>query len=79
MIDSGASGTFISTSFVQQHRIATQHKKNGGYLLSAVDSLALPDVDSKTMPLQLGIQQHREEIVLDVIPIARYDIVLGTP
>jgi hypothetical protein len=45
----------------------------------AVDSLLLPDVDSETTLLSLTIQQHYETIVLDVVPIARHDIVLGTP
>ena len=53
MIDSGASGMFISERFVQQHGIATRKKKNGGYELVAVDSSSLPDVDSKTMLLPL--------------------------
>ena len=79
MIDSGASGTFIATQFVRNSGIATRKKKNGGYEVTAVDGSFLPDVDSETMPLPLRIQQHDEEIVLDVIPMARHDIVLGAP
>ena len=79
MIDSGASGTFISSRFVSHHGIATRKKKNGGYELTAVDGSSLPDVDSETMPLQLIFQQHHETVVLDVVPMARHDIVLGTP
>ena len=79
MIDSGASGTFISEKFVQQHGLATCKKKDGGYELSAVDGSPLPDVDSETTPLSLKFQQHHEKIVLDVVPMARHDIVLGTP
>ena len=79
MIDSGASGTFISSWFVSHHGIATRKKKNGGYELTAVDGSSLPDVDSETMPLQLIFQQHHETVVLDVVPMARHDIVLGTP
>ncbi len=45
----------------------------------AVDGSPLPDVSSETMPLRLTIQKHHEEVVLDVVPIARHDIVLGTP
>ncbi len=53
MIDSGASGMFISAQFVQRHRIATRRKKDSGYAVAAVDGSPLPDVDSETMPLQL--------------------------
>ena len=79
MIDSGASGTFISQQFVQRNGIATRKKIDGGYELTAVDGSSLPDVDSETMPLHLAFQQHYEKIVLDIVPIARHDIVLGTP
>ncbi len=79
MIDSGASGTFISAQFVKHHGIATRKKKDGGYEVTAVDGSSLPDVDSETMPLQLTFQKHHEEVVLDVIPMARHDVVLGTP
>ena len=79
MINSGASGMFIAAQFVRQHGIATRRKKDGGYELTAVDGSSLPDVDSETMPLQLVFQQHHETVVLDVVPMARHDIVFGTP
>jgi len=79
IINSGASGMFIAAQFVKQHEIATRRKKDGGYELTAVDGSSLPDVDSETMPLQLVFQQHHETVVLDVVPMARHDIVLGTP
>ncbi len=47
--------------------------------MAAVDGSPLPDVDSETMPLQLVFRQHYEIAVLDVMPIARHDVVLGTP
>ena len=31
------------------------------------------------MPLPLAFQGHHEEIVLDIVPMARHDVVLGTP
>ena len=46
--------------------------------MTAVEGSSLPDGDSETMPLQLAFQEHTEEIVLDVVPIARHDVVLGT-
>ena len=53
MIDSGASGTFVSGEFVKRHGIATRKKQDGGYSLIAVDGLALPSVDNKTVLLSL--------------------------
>jgi len=44
-----------------------------------VDGLSLSEVDSKTMPLVLAIQRHHETISLDIVNIASYDIVIGTP
>ena len=70
---------FISTDFVRRHRIATYKKKDNGYELMAVNGLDLPRVDSETMPLPLSFLEHYEKVTLDVVPIARHDIVLGTP
>jgi len=44
---------FILAQFVNYYGIATRKKKDGGYKLTAVNSLLLPDVDSKTILLQL--------------------------
>jgi hypothetical protein len=52
MIDSGASGNFISTSIVTRFEIATLSKEHG-YELMAIDGLALPGVTKETVPLQL--------------------------
>ena len=79
MIDSGASGSFISADFVRRTGIATRRMKYGGYGLTAVDGSQLPRVDSETMPLVLAFPGHTETITLDVLPMARHDIVLGTP
>jgi hypothetical protein len=78
MIDSGASGNFISKRLVDKHGIATR-KKRKGYELIAVDGSPLPNVDNETTSLPMAIQRHHEEVVLDVVEMARHDIVLGTP
>ena len=70
---------FILERFIYQYGIATRKKKNSGYELVAIDGLALPNVDSETMPLLLTFQKYNEKVILDIVPIARYDIVLGTP
>ena len=70
---------FISERLVRQLGIATRKKQDGGYDLKAVDGSDLPSVDSETMPLPLVFQAHHEEVVLDIVPMARHDVVLGTP
>jgi hypothetical protein len=52
MIDSRASGNFISTLIVTRFKIATLSKEHG-YELMAIDGLALPRVIRETVPLQL--------------------------
>jgi hypothetical protein len=54
MIDSGASGNFISTAIVTRFRIATKSKEHG-YELVAVDGLALPGVIEETLPIELVV------------------------
>ena len=78
MIDSGASGNFISTSTVNRFGLATQSKEHG-YELVAIDGLALPGVSEETVPLQLVTQRHHEDIILDVVEMANHHIVLGMP
>ena len=78
MIDSGASGNFISTATVARFRIATKSKEHG-YELMAVDGSALPGVTEETLPIELVVQSYHEEIILDVVEMANYHIVLGMP
>ena len=52
MIDSGASGNFISTIAVARFRIATKSKEHG-YELMAIDGSALPGVIEETLPIEL--------------------------
>ncbi|CAD0055203.1 unnamed protein product [Aureobasidium pullulans] len=78
MIDSGASGNFISTSTVNRFGLATQSKEHG-YELVAVDGSALPGVSEETVPLQLVTQRHHEDIIFDVVEMTNHHIVLGMP
>ena len=78
MIDSGASGNFISTAAVTRFRIATKSKEHG-YELMAVDGSALPGVTEETLRIELVVQSHHEDIILDVVEMANHHIVLGMP
>ena len=79
LIDSGASGMYISEGLVRRLGLATRKKKDGGYDLIAVDGSDLPSVDSETMPLSLVFWKHYERVILDIVPMAGHDVVLGTP
>ena len=79
MIDSGATGTFISSRLVEKFGITTR-KKQDDYELSVVDGSQLETrVDKETEPLPVAIQQHHEELTFDVVPMASHDIILGMP
>ena len=54
IIDSGASGNFISISIVTRFRIVTKSKEYR-YELVAIDGLALPSVIEETLPIKLVI------------------------
>jgi hypothetical protein len=54
IIDSGASGNFISTATVTRLRIATKSKEHG-YELVAIDDLALPSVIEETLLIELVV------------------------
>ena len=63
---------------MRQKGLATRKKQNR-YKLIIVNSSQLPDIDNKTILLLLALQQHYEEIVLDITNIASHDVVLGIP
>lgn len=45
----------------------------------AVDGSALPGVTEETLPIELVVQSHHEDIILDVVEMANHHIVLGMP
>ena len=45
----------------------------------AIDGLALPGVTEETLPIELVIQSHHKDIILDVVEMANHQIVLGIP
>ncbi len=80
MIDSGATGNFVSRTLVQSAGLPTRKKKEP-YSLQMADGseLSTGSIGEETTSLHLAIQRHREEISLDVVGMATHHIILGMP
>ena len=80
MIDSGASGNFVSKTLVQSIDLPTRTKKDY-YRLQLIDgsSLSAGKVDEETFPLPMSIQRHHEEFAFDVVEMATHNVILGIP
>ena len=82
MIDSGATGNFMSESFARKHKIPTQEKRNP-YQLTVVDRTPLSNnqgqVTKETKNLRLCVDSTTigsEEFDLVQIP---HEVILGLP
>jgi transposase InsO family protein len=77
MIDSGANGNFMSPEYASRHQIPTRDKEKP-YSLALADGtpIAHGKVRTETQSVTLDIEDHQEQIVLDVTPI-KFDIILG--
>ena len=80
IIDSGATGNFISRDLVRSADLPTRKKKQQ-YDLQMADGLILLTgrVDEETASLLVTIQRHHKEITFDVIRMATYHVILGMP
>jgi RNase H-like domain found in reverse transcriptase/Reverse transcriptase (RNA-dependent DNA polymerase)/Integrase zinc binding domain/Chromo (CHRromatin Organisation MOdifier) domain/Aspartyl protease len=82
MIDSGATGNFISQSVIKESKLPTRTKA-GPYRLTVVDGTEAGDnhgwIDVETPRGTLTFPGHEEWISLDVAPIGRHEIILGMP
>ena len=76
-IDSGAIGNFIHPRFISQNNIPTT-KRSSILSLVSVTGEKFFDSDS-TANITLTINNHSEQIPLEVAPIGRHDIILGLP
>jgi len=82
MIDSGATGNFISNTFVTKNHIPYQAKEKPYELAMADESPSNYGdgwVRMETKESTLTIGQHSERINLDITRIPRHDIILGIP
>ena len=82
MVDSGATGNFMSEGLIQKKRFPTRLKYEP-YDLVVIDGNPLPSgdgkVDTETRPLPVATQQHHEELTFDIVRMATHDIVLRMP
>ena len=80
MIDSGATGNFISRDLVRSADLPTRKKKQQYDLQMADGSiLSTGRVDEETTSLPVAIQRHHEEITFDVVGMATHHVILGMP
>ena len=81
MIDSGATGNYVSTRYAQQKHIRLRQKESS-YGLTLADGQPVSQnqgkVSRETDPLGLSIGRHHEKIVLDLVDI-KHDVILGIP
>lgn len=82
MIDSGASGNFLSQRIADGLGFGIR-KKEEPYNLTVVDGSPLPSgngrVELETYPLPVAIHKHHEELTFDIVGMATHDVVLGMP
>jgi hypothetical protein len=79
MIDSGASGNFITQDTVERNQLPTQ-RKNQAYRLRVVDGTTTQGtVDTETQLITTAVMTHREVIRFDVLEHANYPVILGKP
>src|SRR5438270_12057712 len=76
MIDSGASGNFMTPKYAKRHKLQTQTKKHP-YELRVVDGMLIlqynGEVNQETHPLTTRIHYHEEAHQLDIANLASYD------
>lgn len=77
MIDSGSSGNFVSSTFVQSHSIFVSHNHSPQAILLADGAQQLTQGTANSLNLQLG--RYSESLDLTVLPLSGYDVILGMP
>jgi hypothetical protein len=79
MIDSGATGNFMSPDTVK--RLNVPVRSINPYDLTVVDGTDhdAGKVTKGTIPTKMTIGRHTEEIQMDVVPMGRHEAILGMP
>src|SRR3954449_10461692 len=77
LIDSGSSGNFVREKFANFSKLPLQ-TKNTLYQVKLADKTTL-DVNQSAPHVKLQIQDHRDTINLDVLPLKGNDVILGKP
>src|SRR4051794_18154557 len=77
LINSSSSGNFIREKFANSAQLLL-HLKNTLYQVKLADKTTL-DVNRAAPHTKLQIQDHRDTIDLDVLPLEGNDVILGKP
>lgn len=82
LIDSGATSNFVHIDFVKQHNIPQKAKKRP-IPLEVADGrpISTGHITHSTTELTLVIRNtdHEEQIMLDIAPLGRHQVILGIP
>jgi hypothetical protein len=79
MVDSGASGNFINKDFVEKYKI-TKTKKKNKERIKVIDGRHIANrVIEYECLIRMYINEHVEELYVDVMSLGRHDLVLGIP
>jgi hypothetical protein len=80
MLDSSIQGNFISLEIIKQLNIFIQEKEEP-YLFNIINRTVIKQdkgiVRYETIPIQIIIRKHIEEISLDIIKINSYQVIFG--
>lgn len=79
MIDSGASGNFMSPRYCQQNNMQRQEKKKVSPIIGLNGERLGPGITHESGNLPMVIGNHFETINFDITNLGEYDIVLGVP
>lgn len=76
LLDSGSSGNFISTDFVDKHSLCTSLGDNPSIVTLADGS---PQLSTLECTIPIAISSYCSSITFKVLPLASYDVILGIP
>lgn len=79
MIDSGASGNFISPRYCQQNNVEKKEKKNVSPIIGLNGERLGPGITHETGRLPMIVGNHFETINFDITNLGEYDVVIGIP
>ena len=79
LLDLGAQLNYVSSRAVQRARLKLQQKQNPYLLRVANRELILKELEVtyKVLSITLKIQDYKEQLDLDALGIATYNIILG--
>jgi hypothetical protein len=82
ILDSNIQKNFISLETIRQLNMPIREKKEL-YLLNIIDRIIIKQdkgiIRYKTIPIQVTIRRHIEEISLDVVKINSYQVIFSIP